>query len=66
MGLSTSKEREFFRLAANWLACRHEVMWGSRDTRDPHFDIRFALLGMNDYELEMKLMIAAITGVFKP
>jgi len=50
--VAVSFEREFLiRLAPIWLACRWRVMghW-------PQTDLAFDLLGMLDYQMEMKLL----------
>jgi hypothetical protein len=56
----TSVEREFLRLAGNYLACRLEVMGG----RVTHwwgygpYNMELSLLGMHDTEQEMRLLLA--------
>lgn len=51
-------EREYFKLAAMWLACRMETMSGRNYYRPSQpCDLAFALLGEHDYWQEMRLMI---------
>lgn len=54
------QEREFLiRLAPVWLACRWRIMGhGLTGKCWPKPDLAFDLLGMQDYGLEMKLLLA--------
>lgn len=56
--MNPNHEREFFRLAAVYLACRLKVM-GGKFLADPlrKTDLEFDLLGMHDYGKEMELLV---------
>lgn len=54
-------QREYFKLAATWLACRLETMSGRRWMRsDERATLKFSLLGEHDYWREMKLLCAEV------
>lgn len=48
-------EKEFLKLAGAWMVCRYEVMTGHCCLKGHTFSIDGALLGMIDYQAEMKL-----------
>lgn len=54
-------KREYFRLAATWLACRLETMSGRR-WRHPEqrTSMEFSLLGEHDFWREMELLCAEV------
>lgn len=58
-------EREFFQLAGVYLACRLRMMGGDVEIGSGLVDkgpLAFSLLGMHDYEQEMRLLIAEVRG----
>lgn len=55
---SANWEHEFLiRLAPIWLACRWRIMGGRLIGRWPKTDLGFDLLGMCDYQMEMRLLL---------
>ena len=55
-----SREREFFRLAGTWLACRYCLMGGILEGHAHCGREDWNLLGMLDFAAEMKLLCAEI------
>lgn len=52
-------EKEFFKLAASYLICRFTLI--NKNLKYKEF--QFALLGMLDYELEIKLVLKEIKTI---
>lgn len=65
--MTLQQEREFLiRLAPVWLACRWRIMSGIQGRNHalvgqwPKQDLAFDLLGMHDYEWEMRLYAESV------
>ncbi|MGE5487307.1 MAG: hypothetical protein ACM3ZB_05740 [bacterium] len=52
------QQREFFRLAAGWLACRFAVMHGVDPLTGLYSPLDLSLLGMIDHAAEMRALVA--------
>jgi hypothetical protein len=55
-------EREFFKLAEWWLACRLQVMGGLAVDAKHKPNLAYDLLGMVDYGWEMRLVVGKALG----
>ena len=60
--MSAGFEREFFKLAGWWLACRLQVMGGLASDAKHKPNLAYDLLGMVDYGWEMRLVVGKELG----
>ena len=67
--MSKDQEKEFFKLAGVYLACRWQVMGGEVSTGvpqkkgDPIKTFHFAMLGLHDYQWEMELLLRSLNEI---
>jgi hypothetical protein len=62
MGVQSSFEKEFLKLAYCWLKCRNRVINGPKANINEKipFDLPYDLLGCNDSRQEMRLLMQEV------